>query len=121
MGTPVSLQGEGRDKMRAPAQLEKEARALDTIIKNVDMVVGTMSGLGGLSMEVAAAAGGMRGWGHHPFPCSFPSIRVLPVPCPGLEPWEKLLPQLPLPSCSCPCSGRTHLYPPMCSCQSSQP
>lgn len=46
--------------MRAPNKLEKEARALDIIIKNIDLVVGTMRSLGVLSMEVAAAAGVLR-------------------------------------------------------------
>lgn len=57
----MSLLGEGRDEMRLPDDGEKEARALDAIIKNLGVVLGSMESLGGLSMEVAAAAGGMTG------------------------------------------------------------
>ena len=67
----MSLQGEERDKMRAPDELEKEARDLDTIITNLDTVVGTMGRLRGLSMEVGAAAGSVRRWDGRPS-CALP-------------------------------------------------
>lgn len=56
----MSLLVEVRDGMRVPDDREKEARALDAIIKNLGVVLGSMESLGGLSMEVGAA-GGMTG------------------------------------------------------------
>lgn len=54
------IAGEGRDKMRARDTLEKGAVAVDTIIQNLAMVVGTMESLGELSAEVVAAAGDLK-------------------------------------------------------------
>lgn len=46
--------------MRAWEKLEKQTRALDTIIKNLGTTVGTMGSVQGLSKEVAETEDGLQ-------------------------------------------------------------